>query len=114
MHDHPFQEHASMPAWGCASSGSGGKLDPVHEYHTLARELQIEGPETSAHQLDKQIAWIMANYGGYSPADIGQAMREASVHLAAHGGDAQAYVERTMEEAMQEDPYEDTVLGWGV
>ena len=113
MYDHPFQDRAPMPAWGCASSGSGGKLDPVQEYLTLARELQTDGPETSAHHLDKQIAWIMANYGGYSPADIGQAMREASVHLASHGGDAQAYVERTIEKAMQEDPYEDTVLGWG-
>ena len=113
MHDYPFQEHAPMLAQGWASSGSGGKPDPVQEYHALARELQADDLETSAHQRDKQIAWIMAHYGGYSPAAIAQAMREASVHLAHYGGDPQAYVERTIAKAMQEDPYEDTALGWG-
>jgi len=55
----------------------------------------------------------MAHYGGYSPGAITQAMQEASVHLARHGGDVQAYVARSMDEAMQEDPFGDTVLGWG-
>ena len=113
MHDHPFQEHIPTPAQDWASSASGGQPDPVQEYHTLARELQADDLETSGHQLDKQIAWIMANYGGYSPAAIAQAMREASVHLAHHGGDAQTYVDHTIAKAMQEDPYEDTTLGWG-
>jgi hypothetical protein len=113
MHDRPFQEHTPSPAQGWASSASGGKPDPVQEYHALACELQADDLETSPHQLDKQIAWIMAHYDGYSPAAIAQAMREASVHLAHYGGDAQAYVERTIDEAMQEDPYEGTALGWG-
>ena len=113
MHDHPFQEHTPTPAQGWAPSASRGPSDPVQDYRALARELQADDLETSAHQLDTQIAWIMANYGGYSPAAIAQAMREASVHLAHHGGDAQVYVARIIAKAMQEDPYEDTVLGWG-
>jgi hypothetical protein len=113
MHDPLFQAHAPTPAQGWASSASGGQSDPIQEYRALARELQDDAVETAAYHLDKQIAWIMAHYGGYSPIAITQAMRVASVHLARHGGDAQAYVERTMDEAMQEDPYGDTVLGWG-
>jgi len=54
----------------------------------------------------------MAHYSGYTLAAIKQAMREASVHLTRHGGDAQAYVERTVDEAMHDDPFGETVLGW--
>jgi len=113
MHDPIVQEHAPTPAQGWASSVSAGQSDPVQEYRALAREFQDNAVEMSAYQLDKQIAWTMANYGGYSPVAITQAMREASVYLAHHGGDAQAYVNRTVDEAMQDDPYGDTVLGWG-
>ena len=113
MHDPMFQNHAPAPAQGWASSASGGTSDPVQAYRALARELQDDTMEMSAYQLDKQIAWIMAHYGGYSPGAITQAMREACVHLARHGCDVQAYVARTMDEAMQEDPFGDTVLGWG-
>jgi hypothetical protein len=113
MHDHPFQEHTPTPAQGWAPSASRGPSDPVQDYRALARELQDAAVEMSASQLDKQIAWIMAHYDGYSSGAITQAMREASVHLARHGGDVEAYVARTMDEAMQEDPYGDTVLGWG-
>jgi hypothetical protein len=113
MHDPLFQEQAPTPAQGWAPSASRGPSDPVQDYRALARELQDDAVEMSASQLDKQIAWIMAYYGGYSSGAITQAMREASVHLARHGGDVEAYVARTMDEAMQEDPYGDTVLGWG-
>jgi hypothetical protein len=113
MHDPFFQEHVPTPAQGWASTASRGPSDPVQEYRALARGLQGDAGEMSASQLDKQIAWIMVNYGGYSPGVITQAMREASVHLARHGGDVQAYVARTMDEAIQEDPFGDTVLGWG-
>ena len=113
MHDPLFQEQAPTPAPGWVGSASRGLSDPVQEYRALARELQDDAGEMSASQLDKQIAWIMVNYGGYNPGVITQAMREASVHLARHGGDVQAYVARTMDEAMQEDPFGDTVLGWG-
>ena len=113
MHDPFFQEQAPTPAHGWAFSTSRRPSDPVQEYRALARELQDAAVEMSASQLDKQIAWIMAHYDGYSSGAITQAMREASVHLARHGGDVQAYVARSMDEAMQEDPFGDTVLGWG-
>jgi hypothetical protein len=113
MGDHSSQKRYPTYAQACEPSGPGVHSNPIQEYHALARQLQEDAPDEAAHHLDTQVAWIMANYGGYTPAAIKQAMREASVHLARHGGDAQAYVDRTVEQAMQEDPYGDIVLGWG-
>ena len=112
MHDHTSQDRSPTPAQVCEPSGAGANPDPVREYHEIACQLLEDSPEEAAHQLDKKIAWIMAHYSGYTLAAIKQAMREASVHLTRHGGDAQAYVERTVDEAMHDDPFGETVLGW--
>jgi hypothetical protein len=59
------------------------------------------------------IAREMALYGGYRVAVIAQAMGAASLHLASGSvDDPQAYVERTVAEAMQQALSDDTVLGW--
>lgn len=113
MHHHSSEERPRTRVHACTPLEPISHPDPVDEYRALARELQEDALVTTAHQLDKQIAWIMANYGGYTPAAIAQAMREASVYLAHAGGDAHAYVERTVAEAMQEDVWSDTALGWG-
>jgi hypothetical protein len=55
----------------------------------------------------------MANYGGYTPAAIMQAMHEASVYLAHAGDDDPTYIERTMAAAMQDDVWGTSALGWG-
>lgn len=113
MHASPSQECLHTQVDACAPSKPGSHPDPLHEYRTLVRELQEGTPATSAQQLDKQIAWIMANYGGYTLAAITRAMREASVYLAHGGSDAHAYVERTVAAAMQEDVWGESALGWG-
>ena len=113
MHDHLSQEGPRTSVHACTPLEPIGPPDPVHEYRALARELQEDAGVTTAQQLDKQIAWIMANYGGYTPAAITQAMREASVYLAHAGGDDHAYAERTVAEAMQEDVWGKSALGWG-
>ena len=90
-------------------------LNPAQEYSVLAHELQECFPDTEPRHLDRIIAQEMALYGGYSVAVITQAMLAASLHLAGGNvGDAQDYVDRTVGEAMQQDPSDDTVLGWGV
>jgi hypothetical protein len=88
-------------------------LDPVQEYRVLAHELQECFPDAEPRQLDCMIAREMALYGGYSANVIIQAMGAASLHLAGGNvGDPQAYVERTVDEAMQQALTDDTVLGW--
>ena len=88
-------------------------LDPVQEYRVLAHELQECFPDAEPQQLDRMIAREMAFYGGYSVDVIAQTMCAASLHLASGKvGDPQAYVERTVDEAMQQALTDDTVLGW--
>ena len=109
----PSEERPRPQVRVCAPAEPDVDPDPVHEYQSLVRELQEGVPDTAPHHLDKQVAWIMANYSGYTPAAIKQAMHKASIYLARYGGDAQAYVERTVEEAMQKDVWEGKGLGWG-
>jgi len=88
-------------------------LDPVQEYRVLAHELQECFPDAEPRQLDCMIAREMALYGGYSVDVIAQTMCAASLHLAGGNvGDSQAYVERTVDEAMQQASTDDMVLGW--
>jgi hypothetical protein len=88
-------------------------LDPIQEYRMLAYELQECFPDAAPRQLDCMIAREMALYGGYSADMITRAMGVASLHLASGNvGDPQAYVERTVDEAMQQALTDDTVLGW--
>jgi hypothetical protein len=88
-------------------------LDPVQEYRVLAHELQECFPDAEPRHLDCMIAREMALYGGHSVDVITQAMLVASVHLASGNvDDPQAYVDRTVDEAMQQEPSDDTVLGW--
>jgi len=88
-------------------------LDPIQEYRVLAHELQECFPDAEPRQLDCMIAREMALYGGYSANVITQAMGAASLHLAGGNvGDPQAYVERTVDEAMQQALTDGTVLGW--
>ena len=89
-------------------------LDPVQEYRVLAHELQESFPDVEPRYLDCMIAREMALYGGYSVDVIAQAILAASLHLASGNvDDPQAYVERTVDEAMQQASSDDTVLGWG-
>ena len=89
--------------------------DPVQEYRRLAHELQEACPHMEAQHLDRVIAREMALYGGYSVAVVQQAMLAASLQLAAGNvDDAHDYVARTVDEAMRQDPTDETVLGWGV
>jgi hypothetical protein len=88
-------------------------LDPIQEYRVLAHELQECFPDAEPRQLDCMIAREMALYGGYSVDVVTQAMCAASLHLAGGNvGDPQAYVNRTVDEAMQQASSDDTVLGW--
>ena len=88
-------------------------LDPVQEYRVLAHELQESFPDAEPQHLDCMIAREMAFYGGHSVEVIAQAMLVASLHLAGgHVDNPQAYVERTVDEAMQQALTDDTVLGW--
>ena len=88
-------------------------LDPIQEYRVLGHELQECFPDAELRQLDCMIAHEMARYGGYSADVITQAMSTASLHLASGSiGDPQAYVKRTVDEAMQQALTDDTVLGW--
>jgi hypothetical protein len=88
-------------------------LEPSQEYRVLAHELQECFPDAEPRQLDCMIAHEMALYGGHSADVIAQAMFAASLHLAGGNvGDPQTYVERTVDEAMQQASTDDTVLGW--
>jgi RepB DNA-primase C-terminal helical domain len=88
-------------------------LDPIQEYRVLAHELQECFPDAEPRQLDCMIVCEMVLYGGYSADVVIQAMCAASLHLAGGNvGDPQAYVERTVDEAMQQALTDDTVLGW--
>jgi len=88
-------------------------LHPVQEYHLLAHELQESFPDAELQHLDWMIAREMALYGGYSADVITQAMLTASLHLASgHVDDPLAYVERTVDAAMQQGLTDDLPLGW--
>src|SRR5262245_65745670 len=88
-------------------------LDPIQEYCVLAHELQECFPDAEPRHLDCMIAREMALYGGYSVNVITQAMGAASLHLAGGNvGNPQAYVERTVEEAMQQALTDHTAPGW--
>ena len=95
--------------------GPLGGLNPVQEYHVLARELQECFPDAAPQHLDRMVAREMALYGGYSPEVITQAMLEASVHLAdSPVEDAQDYVDATMRTVLQQEDTDHTVLGWSM
>ena len=112
MSDPTSQERSPMPApspWGPLAD-----LDPVQEYRVLAHELQESFPDAGPRHLDCMIAREMAFYGGHSVDVITQAMLVASVHLAGGNvGDPQTYVGHTVAEALQQEPTDNTVLGWG-
>ena len=113
MRDLTYQAHDTIqiPAYGPWGPMVG--LDPVQEYRVLAHELQECFPDAAPRQLDCMIAREMALYGGHSVDVITQAMCAASLHLAGGSvGDPQAYVERTVDEAMQPAWTDDTALGW--
>jgi hypothetical protein len=89
-------------------------LDQIQEYRVLAHELQECFPDVEPQQLDGMIAREMALYGGHSVDVIAQAMHAASLHLAGGNvGDPEAYVKRTVDEAMQQASTDDPALGWG-
>lgn len=114
MSDLTPQEHASpqLPAHG--PWGPLADLDPVQEYQVLAQELQESFPDAQPQHLDCLIAREMAFYGGYNAAVITQAMLAASPYLASTNVDNhQAYVEHTVDEALQQQPSAQTALGWG-
>ena len=114
MHDNSFQKRDPLSPRADEPWGPGS-LDPVQEYRALAHELQASFPDMETRHLDRMVAWEMAMYGGYSVETIQQAMGEASLHLAAgHVSDVHHYVTRTVDEAMQQGPSDDGVLGWGV
>ncbi len=113
MSDPTFQARNTMQAPGHEPWGPMVGLDPVQEYRVLTHELQECFPDAEPRQLDCMIAREMALYGGYSVDVIAQAMGAASLHLASGSvGDPQAYVERTVDEAMQQALTDETVLGW--
>lgn len=115
MSDNISQERYPVSAPAHEPWGPLLGLNPVQEYGVLAHELQECFPDVQPQHLDRMIAREMALYGGHSPAVIIQAMLEASLHLAGgHVGNAQDYVARTVDEAMQQEPTADAVLGWGV
>jgi hypothetical protein len=106
----PQARYAIQAPWGPLAG-----LAPVQEYRVLAHELQECFPGAEPRHLDRIIAREMALYGGHGVAVIAQAMLEASLHLSGSSGDnAQAYVERAMNAAMQPGAAGDTALGWGV
>src|SRR5262245_54284236 len=88
-------------------------LDPIQEYCVLAHELQECFPDAEPRHLDCMIAREMALYGGHNAAVITQAMCVASLYLTSGNvDDPRTYVERTVDEAMQQAWTDDTVLGW--
>src|ERR1043166_4317895 len=110
MHDRTCQAHDTIQVPAHEPWGPMVGLDPVQEYRVLTHELQECFPDAEPHQLDHMIAREMALYGGYSVDVIVQAMGAASLHLAGGNvGDPQAYVNRTVEEAMQQALTDDTV-----
>ena len=114
MHDHPSQEGSPTSAQVWEPTGPGTNPDPVSAYRLLARELQEWYPDVDAQYLDLLIAREMAAYAGYSVEAIRQAMLVASLALASGTiSNVQDYVEGTVDAAMQEDPTQDTGLGWG-
>jgi hypothetical protein len=114
MHDHTSQEHAPTPALVGEPTGPDTNPDPVAEYRLLAHELQACYPDADAQDLDLLIARAMAVEAGYSVEAIRQALLAASLALASGTiSNTQDYVDGTVDEAMQEDPPQDTGLGWG-
>ena len=114
MSDPTSQEHSLLQAPAHEPWGPLADLDPVQEYRVLAQELQESFPDAGPQHLDCMIAREMAFYGGYSAIVITQAMLAASMYLAGDNvGDPQAYVEHTVDEALQQEPSAQTALGWG-
>jgi len=114
MHDHLSQEHSSTFVQAWEPTGPRTNPDTVEEYRMLAQELKECYPDTEARHLDLLIAREMAVYDGYSVEAIIQAMLEASLALASGNvSNAQSYVDCLVDEALQEDPTQDTGLGWG-
>jgi hypothetical protein len=114
MSDHTSQEHHPMQEQARELWASLDGLDPVEEYRRLACELQEWYPDAEARHLDLLIAREMATYSGFSVEAITRAMLEASLALASDNiSNAQDYVDRTVDEAMQENPTQGTGLGWG-
>jgi hypothetical protein len=89
-------------------------IDPVEQYRLLAHELQECYPDAEARHLDLLVAREMRTYCGYNAEAITRAMLEASLYLAS-GNDSNPrdYVDGTVDEAMQEDPTQNTGIGWG-
>jgi hypothetical protein len=114
MRDHLSPKRSSTSAHGWEPTTPQTSQDPVEAYRTLARELQECYPDAEARHLDLLIAQEMAVYDGYSVEAISQAMLAASLALASGTiSNAQHYVDRLVDEAMQEDPTQDIGLGWG-
>jgi DNA primase RepB-like protein len=114
MSDPTCQAHDTVQVPAHEPWGPMDGLDPIQEYRVLGHELRECFPDAEPQRLDGMIAREMAIYGGYSADVIAQAMCAASLHLAGdNAGDPQTYVERTMDEAMQQASSDDTVLGWG-
>ena len=113
MSDPTCRAHDAVQAPAHEPWGPLVGLDPIQEYRVLAHQLQECFPDAEARHLDCMIAREMALYGGYGADVITQAMGVASLHLARGSiGDPQAYVERTVVEAMQQALSDDAVLGW--
>ena len=113
MSDPTFQARNTIQAPAREPWGPLAGLDPMQEYRVLAHELQECFPDAEPQQLDCMIAREMALYGGYSVDVIAQAMGAASLHLASGSvGDPQVYIDRTVDEAMQQALTDDMVLGW--
>ena len=110
MNDKPSQQRSSPPLpWGPV-----GQPDPIQEYRVLAHELEESYPDTEPCQLDLMIVCEMVDYGDYSVEAIAQAMRVASRALASGQiDDPDAYVARTVDEAMRQGPTQEGGLGWG-
>ena len=113
MRDPTCQAHDPIPVPAHAPWGPMVGLNPIQEYRVLAHELQECFPDVAPQQLDGMIAREMALYGGHSVDVIVQAMCAASLHLAGGNvGDPQAYVQRTVDAAIQQVGTDATVLGW--
>lgn len=110
----PSQDHAPLHAQAAEPWRPLDGLDPVEEYRSLAVELHECYPDADAQHLDLLIAREMAVYSGHSAETITQAMWEASLYLArGNVSNTQDYVDRTVDEAMQAEPTQESGLGWG-
>ena len=115
MSNNPPQERSPNHTPAHEPWGPLAGLDPVQEYRALALELQECYPDAEPRHLDRMIAREMALYGGHSLAVITEAMLQASLYLRGRRvGNAHDYVERTVGAAMQQEPTDNIILGWGI